>query len=84
MITPEKENASDEATKDDPDHIYAAENIIAATDASVDPVSGEATFNWRITTYERKRTHYQEFFCQWQPSVYEFISRRDGWNTRLS
>jgi hypothetical protein len=54
MITPEDNRETDEATNDDPDHIYAAENIIAASDSSVDPVSGEATFNWHITTYERR------------------------------
>ncbi|KAL3802447.1 hypothetical protein ACHAWO_004749 [Cyclotella atomus] len=54
MITPEEDRETDEASNNDPDHIYAAENIIAASDSSVDPVSGEATFNWRITTYERR------------------------------
>jgi hypothetical protein len=54
MITPEEDAEIDEATKDNPDYIYTAENIIAASDSSVDPVSGEATFNWRITTYERR------------------------------
>ncbi|KAL7502036.1 hypothetical protein ACHAXN_000218, partial [Cyclotella atomus] len=39
MITPEEDAEIDEATKDDPDYIYAAENIIAASDSSVDPVS---------------------------------------------
>jgi hypothetical protein len=45
MITPEEDAEIDEATKDDPDYIYAAENNIAATDSSMDPVSGDATFN---------------------------------------
>jgi hypothetical protein len=54
MISPVEESKVDKATRDDPEHIYAAENIIAATDSSVDPVSGEATFNWHITTYNKK------------------------------
>jgi ribonuclease HI len=54
MITPEEDAEMDEATKNDPEYIYAAENIIAASDSFVDPVSGEATCNWRITTYKRR------------------------------
>jgi ribonuclease HI len=43
-----------EFSEDETDHIYRATNIIAASDSSVDPISGEATFNWRITTYDKR------------------------------
>jgi hypothetical protein len=42
-----------EPLENETDHIYRATNIIAASDSSVDPISGEATFNWRITTYDK-------------------------------
>jgi hypothetical protein len=54
MITPVEEAEVDEETREDPEHIYAAQNIIAASDSSVDPLSGEATYNWRITTYDKQ------------------------------
>jgi hypothetical protein len=47
-------NASSEAESTDPSIIYQATNIIAASDSSVDPITGEATYNWRITTYDKK------------------------------
>jgi hypothetical protein len=50
---PPPEEATDEVDQDDPEHIYQATNIIAASDSSVDPITGEATYNWRITTYDK-------------------------------
>eukprot|EP00956_Cyclotella_meneghiniana_P023204 scaffold44714_cov61-Cyclotella_meneghiniana.AAC.4 len=43
-----------EADEIDTDHIYEATNIIAASDSSVNPITGEATYNWRITTYDKR------------------------------
>ena len=43
-----------EADEIDKDYIYQATNIIAASDSSVNPITGEATFNWRITTYDKR------------------------------
>jgi hypothetical protein len=76
MITPEEEEKSDEATRYDPEHIYTAENIIAATDSSVDPVSGEATYNWRITTYARKGLITKSSFVNSNP-LYDLRSGLD-------
>ena len=42
-----------EASEDDPIHIRMAAEIIAASDGSVDPLTGAAAFNWRITTYKK-------------------------------
>ena len=38
----------------DIEYINQSTNIIAASDASVNPITGEAAFNWRITTYEKR------------------------------
>jgi hypothetical protein len=43
-----------ETDEKDMEHINQATNIIAASDASVNPITGEAAFNWRITTYEKR------------------------------
>jgi len=47
-------NATSEAETTDPNFIYHATNIIAASDSSVDPITGKATYNWRITTYDKE------------------------------
>jgi hypothetical protein len=49
------------------DHIYCATNIIAASDSSVDPISGEATFNWRITTYDKRGLISKSLFVNSNP-----------------
>jgi hypothetical protein len=43
-----------ETDETDIEYINQATNIIAASDASVNPITGEAAFNWRITTYEKR------------------------------
>jgi septum formation inhibitor-activating ATPase MinD len=49
---PTEESA--EADEINTEYIYQATNIIAALGASVNPITGEAAFNWRITTYEKR------------------------------
>jgi hypothetical protein len=49
---PAEESA--EADEINTEYIYQATNIIAASDASVNPITGEVAFNWRITTYEKR------------------------------
>jgi ribonuclease HI len=49
---PTEESA--EADEINTEYRYQATNIIAASDASVNPITGEAAFNWRITTYEKR------------------------------
>jgi hypothetical protein len=51
---PPPNDATDDVDQEDPEHIHRATNIIAASDSSVDPITGEATYNWRITTYDKK------------------------------
>jgi hypothetical protein len=53
-LPPARSTLTEDATEEDPDHIHRATNIIAASDSSVDPITGEATYNWRITTYDKK------------------------------
>ena len=40
--------------EEDPGHIWEANEIIAASDGSVDPLTGAAAYNWRITTHQKK------------------------------
>lgn len=41
-LPPPQNITTEDATEDDTDHIYRATNIIAASDSSVDPITGEA------------------------------------------
>jgi hypothetical protein len=43
-----------EVNETDIDYIHRSTNIIAASDSSVNPLTGDATFNWRITTYDKR------------------------------
>jgi hypothetical protein len=56
LVDPPAPPTDDPAETDETDieYINQATNIIAASDASVNPITGEAAFNWRITTYEKR------------------------------
>jgi hypothetical protein len=54
IISTEEPPDPSKLSENDPEHIYNATNIIAASDSSVDPITGEATYNWRITTYDKR------------------------------
>jgi hypothetical protein len=56
IVDPPAPPTDDPAETDETDieYINQATNIIAASDASVNPITGEAAFNWRITTYEKR------------------------------
>jgi hypothetical protein len=66
---PQPQNqTTEDATENDPEHIYRATNIIAASDSSVDPITGEATYNWRITTYDKKGLITKSSFVNGNPA----------------
>jgi ribonuclease HI len=66
----EEENSVDtdeNVEKIDERIIYEAASIIAASDSSVDNFHGEASFNWRITTWTKKGLITRSAFAEGNP-----------------
>jgi fructose-specific phosphotransferase system component IIB len=66
----EEENSDDtdeNVEKIDERFIYEAASIIAASDSSVDNFHGEASFNWRITTWTKKGLITRSAFAEGNP-----------------
>ena len=53
VVDDTEQSEEDKEVSTDPLHIKEAERIVAVSDSAMDPATGEATFNWRITTWTK-------------------------------